>query len=1288
MVWRNILKLTELEWLRGHQFQNQVIFPAAGYVSMAIDAAKVLAETLEPKLPNPALLVELTDIRFHNAITLEETSSSGVEATLIMSVRHRDIARDVVTAEYTCYSGDASTRPDETIKRATTLNVSGKATITLRPRHEDRSGTLLFPARTAPKLPLTKVDTGRFYSWTSSIGLQYSGDFLLESIWRRRNLATVIAKDPMDGDDVSMHVHPAMLDASFQGIFAAHSFPGDGGIRASYIPSAVDRIRVDMTSTRPCHCQQSNSNGSSRRVLADCYVQHDSTASISGDIDLFCAECEHPIIQVEGIAVSRLGKPTSQDDRALFSRTVWDKDLQSAGIEAEPEQPGYQERRTKLNETCDIMAYFYIRQLCDQIPETEIPSMEWHFQCLMNWALRHIVPTVQLGHHTRVSCEWITDTHETIEAFSDQYADYVEVRLIRAVGQQLPSIMKNSISNSITNQASMLDTLMEDNMLPLLYHQAEGFHQANELVGRAVGQLAHRYPRMRILEIGGGTGAATGPILAHLNSHFSSYTFTDISPGFFRDAQSKFSSSPGAYKMNYAVLDIEQDVQSSGFGENNFDLVVASNVLHATRSLARTVANCRRLVKPSGFLIMDEVTSDTLYGPFIVSGLAGWWLGHKGDGRLHGPTVSEDRWDCVLKENGFSGVDHIIRDSKDSSTYLFSIIISQATDERVDLLRAPLGLSPFKKTVANSIVGSHRLNSLVIVAAKTGYVADMAKVISSLLQPFADNLVVLDGWAALESEASIEGANWNPIITPGSAVICLSELQDEDSTDLLNVSPERLHALQSLFRDTSHVFLATRGCHAENSMANMLVGLCRTVMCETPHLRVLHIDIDDASPARFPGPADLSEMFLRMVWLDHPDYNDILWSNETELSIRKGLLYIPRIKPDEHLNRRLASRTRVIEDGISPESVPSISSIEIAVDEAGKPLLREATAGAASTPANASNSEPTTHFVTCCSTLFPISISDSTAPIHIGLGSPVDKPGQFLVAEMPSNASSLYLTEDQTIACDTSRESLVLILSRIVAALQCESFVANITGTLWFHEAPTEIAEMISQIAKARGIDIFFSTSSMLPGPATYGAAAFIHPRSTQRVLQAIVPSNVQRLILGTTEDYEARSFQDAVLRSRLVAEKNVRCLWQDVDQIKTVPLALSRSKMRDIIVRESSLFSSNAGNFETSVEPSVVDVATISSIHGSHKITSIVDWDRATAMVTPYERSFSIRIQPLGSNDRQLFSSNKTFLLVGLAGEVGMSLVEWMAGAGARHFAIVSRKPHIETEVLRHLER
>lgn len=43
MRWSNILKVSEIPWMEGHQLQGLVVFPAAGYIAMAIEACRILA---------------------------------------------------------------------------------------------------------------------------------------------------------------------------------------------------------------------------------------------------------------------------------------------------------------------------------------------------------------------------------------------------------------------------------------------------------------------------------------------------------------------------------------------------------------------------------------------------------------------------------------------------------------------------------------------------------------------------------------------------------------------------------------------------------------------------------------------------------------------------------------------------------------------------------------------------------------------------------------------------------------------------------------------------------------------------------------------------------------------------------------------------------------------------------------------------------------------------------------------------------------------------------------------
>lgn len=129
--------------------------------------------------------------------------------------------------------------------------------------------------------------------------------------------------------------------------------------------------------------------------------------------------------------------------------------------------------------------------------------------------------------------------------------------------------------------------MTRDNLLDCFYKTGLGFPQANEYIARMAQQISTAYPHLNILEIGAGTGGATKRILSHIGSNFSTYTYTDISAGFFGKAQEVFEEYQN--RMVFKVLDIERDPITQGFSECSFDMIIASNVLHATRSMQVTM---------------------------------------------------------------------------------------------------------------------------------------------------------------------------------------------------------------------------------------------------------------------------------------------------------------------------------------------------------------------------------------------------------------------------------------------------------------------------------------------------------------------------------------------------------------------------------------------------------------------------------------------------------------------------------------------------------------------------
>ena len=200
--------------------------------------------------------------------------------------------------------------------------------------------------------------------------------------------------------------------------------------------------------------------------------------------------------------------------------------------------------------------------------------------------------------------------------------------------------------------------------------------------------IARKNPRMKIIEIGAGTGSITGHILEPLQLHghaadgvtrLAQYDYTDISEAFFEHAQEKFGSAKA--QMNFKILNIEKDPASQGYAEGSYNLVVAAWVLHATLDLAATVRNVRKLLRLLGKLVLLEVTRpDILRNGFAFGLLPGWWLNTERY-REWSPCLLQEQWHHVLTTEGFSGVDFILPDYQIEDCQENSIMIATATVE-------------------------------------------------------------------------------------------------------------------------------------------------------------------------------------------------------------------------------------------------------------------------------------------------------------------------------------------------------------------------------------------------------------------------------------------------------------------------------------------------------------------------------------------------------------------------------------------------------------------------------
>ncbi len=191
------------------------------------------------------------------------------------------------------------------------------------------------------------------------------------------------------------------------------------------------------------------------------------------------------------------------------------------------------------------------------------------------------------------------------------------------------------------------------------FHRAEDIYEcsassayfASIVRGALEAFLRGRRGACRLVEIGAGTGGTASVLLPVLPSN-ASYRFTDVSAAFLHRAERKFAAWP---MLHYGLLDIERQPAEQGYAAGAFDVVVATNVLHATRDIRETLANVRSLLAPGGLLLLGEATTNLSWLDITV-GLTDGWHRSDDDIREGRPLMEVERWQSLLSECGFDRV--------------------------------------------------------------------------------------------------------------------------------------------------------------------------------------------------------------------------------------------------------------------------------------------------------------------------------------------------------------------------------------------------------------------------------------------------------------------------------------------------------------------------------------------------------------------------------------------------------------------------------------------------------
>lgn len=720
-VWETYLDTVRLPYLQDHVVGGAVVFPAAGFVEMALAASASVTEGPSHSVENLTIFAPLL---------LNDDETKVVQLRLTAKDRSFEIR----------------SRPrlsDQAWATHVTGRLAGPSTRE-RPAPADVGESWSRRAE--------QVSAATHYARTANAGLEYGPAFqAVETVFvgqaeTRVNLCVPEALEQADG----YALHPALLDACLQSL--ADTLAGDAGHNTDglgFLPFQVGRLVFYGEERQPSRCRVIVTRKSARSILADFILYDDSGNAV--------AELRGFRFRRMRLARGGRGAAAAYAPRLKLAPRVDDQkhgllpapgDLAESLVEELAEQWYVMHRADHYGEVLPLLDALVAGYAFDALRELKGGRAEFDVRELMrscgipaaneawlNWLLG-ILEEDNLAE--RVGREWrLMEAEQSVEpdeiwrVLLADFPNYLpEITLAGRVGSHLADLLRGDyepraiLSNG--SQTSAADQLLE-------------FSPALRITERAaadvVAAIAEHFPfnrTLRVLEVSLGSGALSAEIAEVLPEGRGRYVLACEG-----DQAAKATAVLSDYpQIKVQEVDFSQNLSEQGLETHAYDVVLITHLLHSVDEPRTLLASLRQLMVSDGVLIALERPPERL-SDFVFGADVSWWARSRQPRDPQSRLRESNAWQTLLGETGFADSIELAEPAPDVPASSYLVLARNPELAEIDPEQA-----------------AHVHRNVLVVCEPKGYTHAIAEGLKTSLEGVGDGVLLVNEGEAFSASAS------------------------------------------------------------------------------------------------------------------------------------------------------------------------------------------------------------------------------------------------------------------------------------------------------------------------------------------------------------------------------------------------------------------------------------------------------------------------------------------------------------------------------------------------------